>query len=119
MKSSMERPPDQAGRELEVVLEGWDRGVDTGEDESALLSEDVAVILPFGGIAVDGPAFAKLGDAVAVEDLFEGAVDVDIGVWLGFFLGDVVHLDDLFVRLLISSPRMNSQIPRGKTLGKR
>ncbi len=65
----------------------------TGEDEGALLSEDVAIVAPFRGVAVDGPAFAELGDAVTVEDLFKGAIDVDVGVWLGFFLGDVVHLD--------------------------
>jgi len=65
----------------------------TSEDEGALLGEDVAIVVPFRGVAVDGPAFAELGDAVAVEDLFKGAIDVDVGVWLGFFLGDVVHLD--------------------------
>ena len=77
--------------------EGWggQRGrVVTGEDESTLLGEDIAVVLPFRSVAVDGPAFAEFGDAEAVEDLVAGAVDVDVGVWLGFFFGDVVaHLD--------------------------
>jgi len=95
MKSSIERPPDQAGREKRALVRNRGGGAMgcTGEDEGALLGEDVAIVAPFRGVAVDGPAFAELGDAVTVEDLFKGAIDVDVGVWLGFFLGDVVHLD--------------------------
>lgn len=75
----------------------------TGEDESTLLSEDAAVVVPFRGVAVDGPAFAELGDTVAVEYLVGGAVDVGVGVWLGFFLSDVVYHLVGFVRVSWSS----------------
>ena len=95
----MERPPDHAdghtkgqyGGIIGMREGGGTRR--TGEDESALLGEDIAVVFPFRGITVYRPAFAELGDAVAVEDLFDAAVDVDVGVWLGLFLGDVIHFE--------------------------
>lgn len=66
----------------------------TGEDESALFSEEAAVIVPFRGVAVNRPAFTKFGDAIAIKDLFGAAIDVAVDVGLGLFLGDVVdHLD--------------------------
>ena len=63
----------------------------TCEDKGALLSEEAAVIVPFRGVPVDWPAFADFGHAVTVEDVFNRAVDVNVGIRLGLFLSDVIH----------------------------
>ena len=64
-------------------------------------------MFPFRGVAVDRPAFAELGDTVAVEDLFDAAVDVDVGVWLGLFLSDVIHIEGC-IEALNSNGRQES-----------
>lgn len=51
----------------------------------------MAVVVPFRGIAIDWPALAELGDAVAIEDIALGAVDVAPDGGLGFLFGDIVN----------------------------
>lgn len=62
----------------------------TSKDESALVDKQMAVVVPFRGIAIDWPALAELGDAVAIEYIALGAVDVTPDGGLGFLFGDIV-----------------------------
>ena len=59
-----------------------------------IICKAFAVVLPFGGISVYRPALQEFADAVTVEDLVRGAVEVQPGGWLRFFGGDVVRHDD-------------------------
>lgn len=93
MKSSMGSPPLQAGKRHSTLAglaapEGETRP--TSEDKSALVDKEMAVVVPFGGVAIYWPTLAELGDAVAIEDIALGAIDVAPNGRLRFFLGDIV-----------------------------
>lgn len=62
----------------------------TSEDKSALVDKEMAVVVPFGGVAIYWPTLAELGNAIAIEDIALGAIDVAPNSRLRFFLGDIV-----------------------------
>lgn len=64
-----------------------------------VVCEAVTVVLPFRVIHVQRPSSDQFADAVAVEDLVRGAVQVQPSVRLCLFGGAVVgHVDLLFSR---------------------
>jgi hypothetical protein len=50
---------------------------------SGILCEEIAIVLPLGGVAVDGPALAQLRDGEAVEELLAGTVNVRVALGMG------------------------------------
>lgn len=82
----------------------------TSEDKSALVDKQMAVVAPFGCIAIYWPAFAELGDTVAIEDITLGAIDVAPNGRLRLFLGDVVHHTGW--KCLVGRLKVNTPLPR-------
>ena len=52
-----------------------------------IVSEDVAVVLPFRMVTVDGPGLTQLGDAESSEYLVDGAIEMVVLPGLGFLQG--------------------------------